>query len=133
MKERGFTLVEVLGVIAILGVILAITVPTMIGVMDRSKQRAYNIQVNSIVDAAKSYVLKNAYRDPTMQDIGVVFEVSLQKLNEAGTIDLPIKNPITDENYDITKIKVKIKKEENGLYDYCFYDPDHEDHLCSDF
>ncbi len=132
-QEKGFTLIEVLGVIIILSVILAITVPTMIGIMDRAKENNYKIQINGIVQAAKNYVAKNSYRDPSMQEVGAVFEVTLETLNQKGEIELPIKNPRTDENFDPTIIGVKIKKQANGLYNYCFYDPNHEEHLCAGF
>ena len=39
--EFGFTLIELIVVIAIMGVIAAITVPTLTGYLDNSKENAY--------------------------------------------------------------------------------------------
>jgi len=131
--RKGFTLVEVLGVIALVGVILTFTIPTMIGVIDRSKEKAYNVQAENILKAAKDYVLENSATNQDLKQVGIVVDVSLETLSQAGSIDLPIKNAITGQYFDATKIIVKIRREQNGLYSYCFYDSDHEDHLCGDF
>ncbi len=48
LNNKGFTLVELLAVIVILGVILLITVPTMLGTMDNAKVSAINSHAKGI-------------------------------------------------------------------------------------
>src|SRR5574344_1507711 len=59
MNKKGFTLVELLGVIVILGVIASLTVPTITGIIKNNKEKTYNAQVNTIIDAAKNWSINN--------------------------------------------------------------------------
>ena len=56
--KEGFTLVELLAVIAILAVILVISVPMVISNIDKSKQKSYDNQTKLFVEGAKKYALE---------------------------------------------------------------------------
>ena len=59
MKEKGFTLVELLAVIVILSVISLIAVPMILNVIEESKKGAIRSSVNGIVEAANLYYTQN--------------------------------------------------------------------------
>ena len=66
--ERGFTLVELLIVIAILGVLMAIVVPNLSGLLGRGKQQSYDADLATIQTAVDAYYLTskpNAYPTDT--------------------------------------------------------------------
>lgn len=54
-SKKGVTLVELLAVVVILGIIAAIAVPTIGGLIERQKERAAEATFTSIEEAAKLY------------------------------------------------------------------------------
>lgn len=54
-KEEGFTLVELLAVIVILGIIVAIAIPAVGSVIDRAGTDSEDAETQLIVDAARLY------------------------------------------------------------------------------
>ena len=55
--KKGFTLVEMLAVIIILGIIAVIAIPTIQGVLLESKNNAYDLVVTKIKAKANDYII----------------------------------------------------------------------------
>jgi type IV pilus assembly protein PilA len=85
-KQDGFTLIELMTVLIILGVILGIGVPKYMQVQAKAKYDADIATLQNIVKAAETYaVSKNDYSD-----------IKLSDLATAGIIDNPVK--LNNEN-----------------------------------
>ena len=56
-KQRGFSLVELLAVIAILGILSGIGITAYSRYQDKARQKAYDTLVESSISAAESYIM----------------------------------------------------------------------------
>ena len=61
-KNYGFTLVELLAVIAILGIVVSITVFVSIKSINKAKEKSYKTTINNIERMAGTYLEENGDR-----------------------------------------------------------------------
>jgi len=69
VRHRGFTLIEVLVVVAILGILAAIVVPRIMDRPDEAKRVAAKADIGAIVQALKLYRLDNGTFPSTDQGL----------------------------------------------------------------
>ena len=59
MKNKGFTLVELLAVITILGLLAIITIPTVTNMMSKQKEKLYYDQLNQLIRVSQNWATDN--------------------------------------------------------------------------
>lgn len=94
MKNKGFTLVELLGVMIILAVIFVLVFPSVQNIISQSEDTIYQKQINTILNATYDFTLKNVSYLP---DTGQKSYVTLGQLKYDGLIDANIEDPNTNE------------------------------------
>ena len=72
--DHGFTLVEIMVVIIILGILVAYVAPKFMGRTEEAKRTAARVQMESIETALKLYKLDNGYYPTTEQGLQALVE-----------------------------------------------------------
>ena len=105
MNRRGFTLVEVILVIAILSLLVLVLVPNIFVMIEKNNVKSCNNLKNSIESAAKIYVANNKY--DLGFECGKEITISFQELVDSGDLKLEgeaIVNPIDDSTIELDNV-----------------------------
>ena len=113
--KKGFTLVELLGVIVILAVISMIAVPLIDRSINEGDEDLYNTQMNQILKAAKNYYAENLEK---LNSVGGGCDeectsdccVTLETLQKSGYLPTEVDNPKTGETFKPNEIVVLVTK-----------------------
>jgi len=68
-RQAGFTLIEVMVVVIILGLLAAIVMPRLVGQTDKARYEQARIQMRILEDALKRYKLENGLFPTTSQGL----------------------------------------------------------------
>ena len=110
-SKKGFSLIELLGVVVILGILLIIAVPQVYKYIKKGKENYYVSMEREASIAAANYV--EEYRALLPRQIGHVNEIGLNELVESRFID-----ELKDENGDSCTGKVIVEKTKKDSYEY---------------
>lgn len=64
MKNKGFTLIEIIVVLVIIAILAAAMIPTMLGFIEQARLKAMTAEVRAVYLAAQAYVSENQLSDP---------------------------------------------------------------------
>lgn len=115
-KNKGFTLVEILTVVVLLGLLAIITFPNVDRYIDEAKEKAYENQVNNIILGAKNWATENKLLLP--QEEGEEYRITLETLINEGYLELEITNPKTKKPFSKESEIIITKKAQ--IYEYEF-------------
>ncbi len=93
--KKGFTLVELLGVLIVLAVIAVIVFPLVNKTIKTNKEKLYNSQLEEIKSGAEKWAYANIEMLPVNDGESVT--ITLFELKKGGFLTLDIRNPITGE------------------------------------
>ena len=123
-SNRGFTLLEIMVVVAILALLAALVGPRIMGQSDKAKIDDTKVQIRNLESALKFYKLDNGVYPSTEQ--------GLQALVEKPTVGQAPKNYRPEGYLESKKLPkdpwgndyVYISPGEHGDYDLCSYGAD---------
>ncbi len=117
--KKGFTLIELIAVVAILGLIALVVYPAIGSVIKNAREETYNDQVDVIINAAKEWStdIKNVAK---LTSDGSAYELTVQTLIDEGYIkNNEIKDPRNSEKNMDGTVLIRYNKEIKS-YDYTY-------------
>lgn len=124
MNNKGFTLIELILVIALLSLIALLATPNAIKMINKNKVDDYNSVIDSVASALDLYVSDNRYnlvfnghcekenakyKDGNTGDgISIQTTISLSDLTNGNYLTSPINNFCTDKSISETENKIVI-------------------------
>ena len=118
--KKGFTLVELLGIIVVLGVIATIVTPVIQSTLTQNEEKVYNALIKQIEGNAKDYLEINTEKLPA--EDGDKVQIKLGDIKTSGLMQISVKNPKTD-NIISNESYVTVTREKNNYrYETTIYD-----------
>lgn len=122
MNRKGFTLVEVLAVLIVLGIIATIAYPIVTSSIERSEEKAYEEQVSAIEREAKRWALDHSEELPAVDStdkIGVDVATLINGGYITKTKNGKLYNPKDDKKTMDGCVVIQYSSEYNQyLYNY---------------
>lgn len=97
--KKGFTLIEVLAVIVVLGLIMALAVPSVLNQIARDNEKTKAAMDKIINTAVDLYMDDNS--DDYPKNVNDIYCIKLEKLVNEGYLSEPILNPVDNTEYSL--------------------------------
>lgn len=124
MNEKGFTLIELIGVIVIIAILVSIVSPMVIRSLNLGKDNSYKIMLDNIVTASKSYyeeckygVIKDDDGNKLVCNNNSEISISLGDLVDLGFLPGTMIEECDELNNCTTKKVIKNPKTEDIIND----------------
>ena len=110
MNNKGFTLLEILATIALLGVLVSIAIPSVIYVSNKVKEKTYNTQKDLILLAAEEYASGENYKLFNQNDCVII---NTKTLLDEGYYELKDEIITPEKNENIKDLPIYLKTQNN--------------------
>lgn len=121
MKKKGFTLIEMVGVVIVFAIILLISLPAISNTLKREKENEYQQVLKDVYLATEQYVESNRSSFVPLEHINGQVAISITLLQDTGYLKENLVNPKTGKKFSKTDtIIVTVNKD--GTLSYTFKD-----------
>ena len=119
MKNKGFTLIEMLGVMTLLVVIFAFIYPNVIHMLEKGKETDYAEYESSVFLAAEAYVNSDTTLSSQLVNEGDSISITYSTLLTNGFLSSKLVNPKTNKaagNEPDTVVTITVAKDKTFTY-----------------
>ncbi len=118
-KNKGFTMIELLAVITIMGILTTVAAPAVFKYLTKAKNTSADTMLKSAYEAAEQYMMENNYAP---SEVNTTKSISINTLVNDQYLEA-IKDPTSGNLCNSNDNKVIIKRlpdTEGGLRNYSF-------------
>lgn len=117
MNQKGFSLVELIAMVVVLGVLMIITVPNIAGILKNNKENIVTEDINKMVSNAKNKFNTKQAKYPEYEDQCVIMTLAYVDSNN------DMKTGLNGGTYNQGESFVVVRKERErtGSYTYRYY------------
>ena len=117
MKNKGFTLIEMLGVITLLAIIFALAYPNAMEMLDKGKKQDYVEFEKTVSLASEAYINSNS--SLSMPNSGETLKIKISDLMSSGFLSTNVMNPKTKKTVSETpNAFIVVSKDSSGNITY---------------
>ena len=85
-RQRGFTLIEIMVVVVIIGILIGLVAPNIVGNVDEARVTAAKADISALVDALERYYMDNSTYPTTDQGLDALRMSGRQTKSNRGSI-----------------------------------------------
>ena len=119
MKDnKGFTLIEILAAVTIMGILAGVAVPAVMRYVDKSRKQSYEAMEKSLYDAAKNYVMNEEIDIPSTGYVLSASDLMNEKYLES------LEDPVDKGNSCTGSVEIEpdtATTDANSLNSYTYY------------
>jgi prepilin-type N-terminal cleavage/methylation domain-containing protein len=119
MNKKGFTLVELLAVIVILGILSTFLVPSIFKMVKNAKEKSYNVLIGSFEENARLFTSRHRDEIESYLDQYNYYSLTLNDLKSDNLLKTPIIDPRTDEEINLNN-KIYVLRETDNTLSICY-------------
>ena len=98
INNKGFTLIEVIGIVVILVAIFLIAFPSLLGITKKEEEKIYTVMLDDLCLAGESYIYSNMDKFPQLSTPNSTIKLKISTLVEYGNISKNTVNSKTDKS-----------------------------------
>ena len=116
--KKGFTLVELMGVIVVLCILILMSVPAINNTLKKQEEKEYNQFLESVCLGTKAYMRHNADKYETFFENKGTTTVCIKDVYDGGYLSKELANPDTNRVERTAKITVHYNADGTFKCDY---------------
>lgn len=118
MSNKGFTLVELLAVLVILGFIAVIAIPSINSSMSRTREKQNAQRIELILSSARDYVVDHKNHIYQVVDVGEACYIKIDDLINEGYLSEELIQNMKNDNFDGVIQYIKGSSSNGALDEY---------------
>jgi len=113
INNKGFTLIELIGIVVILVAIFLVSFPILSGIMKEDEDVLYEDMVNDLCLAGKTYIYSNVDEFPELSTPDSTINIPIITLINYGSVSKNKENPKTGELIQNHKLIFTVQEDNN--------------------